>query len=139
LANLTTLVMQLEGRVQDNEFPLSNYDYEAEIEASAVSLGYEDITELPKKLESLVILKSQLNFYYLLAGKHAKNYRVRIEGDMEIHSNQVAENYLKLATKLEDRLDKEMERLTDSIEMIESTRYRVSTIGNVPRSTGGDY
>lgn len=139
LADLKTLATRLETIVQDEEFPITPEEYEAEIEASAWALGYEGVEDIPNKAIPLVLLKSQVNLYYMLSGKHARHHRVRIEGDMEIHSQQTAENYLKLAYRMEIRLDKEMARLAENIENIEATRYRVSTIGNVPRSNGGRY
>ena len=135
---LNNLMDRLEVKVQDEEFPITAFEYESEIKDAILSLGYESIDELPAKIESLVLLKCQINFYYMLAGKHARNYRVRVEGDMEVHAQQVAGNYLSLADTMETRLEKEMEKLAE-IEMIEATRYRVSTIGNVPKSTGVKY
>lgn len=139
MAEINELVSKLEARVQDVEFPITPEEYLDEIESNILGLGYEDPTTLPKKLESVVILMSQVNFYYTLAGKHAKNFRVRVEGEMEMHPQQVAENYLKLAMTMEDKLETELMRKSDTMEVIESTRWRVSDNRLVPRSTGGDY
>lgn len=139
MADVNSIVARLERMVKDNEYPFTPAECEEELLSCAASLGYESIEDIPLQAEGLVLLKAQINLYYALSGLHAKNYRVRIEGDMEIHSQQVAENYLKLAFALERRLEKEMERLGENIEVIEATRYRVSTIGNVPRSTGVKY
>jgi hypothetical protein len=136
LADINVLSTRLSGRVQDNEYPIIPAEYTAEIEDSIALLGYEPET-LPKTLEPIVLKKAMVNLYYILAGKHAKNYRVRIEGDMEIHSQQVAENYLKLALELEKGLERDIEKHTESIEMIEASRWRVSDNRNTPPSEGG--
>lgn len=137
---LSNLVKRLSFLVSDDEFPISEEEYRDELISTAASLGYEDILEIPsKKVESLILLKAQMNFYYMLAGKHARNYRVRVEGDMEVHAHQTSLNYLKLASALENRLEDELERISDHIEIIEATRYRVTTNGHVPYSNGAEY
>lgn len=139
MADIAVLAARLEKRVSDATFPYSPEDYQDEILQVAVSLGYDDILELPPKLEAVVVMMAQVNMYYTLAGKHAQNHRVRIEGDMEIHPQQVAENYLKLAVEFEKKAEAERGMVTDSIEVLDATRWRVSDNRTVPKPNGGAY
>lgn len=139
MADVMLLAEKLERRVSDAVYPYSPEDYEDEIKSAASTLGYEDILELPSKLEVIVVMMAQVNMYYTLAGKHAQNHRVRIEGDMEIHPQQVAENYLKLALAFDKKVAEEQGKVTDSIEVLDATRWRVSDNRTVPRPNGGAY
>lgn len=138
MADLSELVARLKKKVSDEVFPFEDTYYESEIQSALDYFGYS-IDNLPKQLEPMVLLKAQTNMYYDLAGKHARYHRVRIEGDIEIHRQHTAENYLKMAMALEDRLDKEIDRFIGSVEMIEATRWRVSDNILVPKSDGSGY
>lgn len=138
MGKLNDLATRLAGRVQDDTFPLTDDDYSYEIQAAAAMLGYEGdaIEDITFPHERIVLTMAEMNLYYLLAGKHAKNFRTRVEGDMEIHPQQVAGNYLELAQALEERLDSLMAQYTDSVKVIEATRWRVSDNQLVPHSDG---
>lgn len=132
---IVRLVTRLSARVQDEDYPYTEQQYLDEILSVITEYNYSP-DNLPPNLENLVLLKCQVNLYYDLSGKHAKNYRVRIEGDMEVHKHQPSRQYIQLAMELEKRLNDELDRKMDSIEVIEATRWRVSDNRNTPYPDG---
>lgn len=136
MADLVTLRERLKAIVNDQSFPFTDQEYEQQI-IDAVYRYDPTLTvdQLPPQAERLVLLIAQTNMYYILAGKHAQNFRVRVEGDIEIHANDPAEQYLKLAMDLENRIEKELAQ-TATIQVGTATRRRVEGNEIVPNPDG---
>jgi len=140
---LEFLVNRLKARVDDEVFPPTDEELQDLIVDALSEVGYPygevPIEKLPREYIPLVLKVAQKNGYYNLAGKHARFHRFRIEGDLEVHQQHTASNYLKLATALEKSLDEELAAKVDTITVSDASRWRVSDNRMVPKPDGSAY
>jgi hypothetical protein len=102
MADLSNLVGRL-SRVQPSEefYKFTDMQLRDEIlDALTVYKPEYTIEELPREEEHLVLWKAMSSCYFLLAGKHAENFRFKVQND-EYHGQQVGPQYVALAEKYE--------------------------------------
>lgn len=99
--NRQRLLEKLKRRVQptEEEYQFLDEELEAILEESVIDLDPDlDLETLPKEKENLVMWKAMSECYFILAGKHAENIRIRVEHD-EYHGQYASGNYMKVGER----------------------------------------